>query len=66
MVMLVECLEIDINDGFKSVVNNTVNEKLTSLQKSECVILDVSPPLVNGRKVYVTIRYDDPSVSLEE
>ncbi len=54
---LVECMEMDINDGFKKVVNMEVNEALVNLQDKNAKILEVSAPLVNGRKVYITVTY---------
>ena len=62
----VQCMEMDINSGFKSVVNQEVNEALVNLQRDKCEIIRVSEPIVNGRKVYITIEYDDTRASVGE
>jgi len=61
----VECMEIDINSGFRNVVNQEVNEVLTNLQTQDCDIIRVSQPIVNGRKVYITVEYMDNKVKLD-
>ena len=64
MVQQIYCKEIDVNTGFNTVVNQELNEELIKLQMKGCKILEVSPPLGDGRKVRFTIRYDDPSIDL--
>jgi len=64
MVRLVRCLEVDINSGFKKVVDAEVNESLIELQRNGNKIVEVSKPMVDGRKVYLTVLYENPNMKL--
>ena len=64
MVRQVECMEVDINAGFKNTVTMAVNEQLINMQEKGCSIISISQPLVDGRKVYLTIEYDDPTIEI--
>ena len=64
MVRQVECMEVDINDGFQNTVTMATNELLIRIQEKGGSIIGVSQPLVDGRKVYLTIEYDNPNIIL--
>lgn len=64
MVRQIVCPEIDINNGYANTVEATVNEQLLLIQQKGGSIIQVSAPLVSGRKVYLTIEYDDPNIDL--
>lgn len=66
MVTQVDMVEVDINSGFNKVMNQEINERLLKLQKNGCIILSISQPLPDGRKVYVTITFDDPSIDIKD
>ena len=66
MVRQIDCVCIDTNSGFQNTVNVEANERLMLLQSKGCKIIDIKATIPEGRKVYILIEYDDPSIKVED